>query len=94
MFANLANVDLTDEKSESANKWMRLHRPELPKLNEVDAVDGLIYDILEGKQGIHKERQVLPLSEVAILQYPYKLVQVSECHDITHLQPKCYIFSG
>jgi len=75
MFANLAGVDLEDEKAEDANRWLKTHRPGLPRLAKVDAVDGLIDDIILGKEGINEGRKVLQLSDVAILKFPYKLVQ-------------------
>ena len=78
MFANLAGVKgegLVDRKARESNRWSKIHHPLLPLLHDVDSVDGLIYDILEGKEDINPEREVLPLSDMAILKYPYKLIQ-------------------
>jgi len=80
VFSGLAGVDLKDEKSEKANRWMDIHKPLLPKLAPVDSLDetsvdghGLLSAILSGSPT--NPRPNLPISDVAFLQYPYKLVQ-------------------
>ena len=77
MFSNLAGVGLEDKKATDSNRYSKLHRPLLPLMSDVDSVDGLIYDILEGKTTTHPEREVLPLSDMAILEYPYKVRNIS-----------------
>ena len=72
MFSNLAGVSLKDEKADEANAWMRNHRPELPELPEVDALDGLFDNIVSlNNTNLHP---TLPLSDQAIIQYPFKLI--------------------
>ena len=70
MFTELANVPVDDEKAERANVW--LEENNLPTLPPVDSVPGLYTSITSLKsENLHP---VLPLSDQAIIKYPYKLI--------------------
>ncbi len=82
-FSELAGVDdFKDMKAEKAG------------LPPVDSVSGLIGTILSGNQtNLHP---VLPISELAIIQYPYKLVRGSQPHSnwTGPVFPNCSTLSG
>lgn len=70
MFAELAGASIDDPKAETANKW--LDDNDLPTLPPPDAVSGMFDSITSlSKENLHP---ILPLSDQAIIKYPYKLV--------------------